>query len=251
MPRRLWATESYADYLSTFTANAGRGRSTVSMPDSGGISTPTRQPLDILAISFRHKNIHTLAEALPCTTWGNIPTTGYCSGIQRRPSEPVRAGTGQDTAVWRRVFGVSLAKSPNSDSNFELDNKVGACISKGLRSGITGNPAELIVIDDPIKDALEANSTVFRDRVWDEWIHAIRTRLAPGAKAIVISTRWHEDDIIGRMLVAEGRYDAGGTVQYINIPCEAEENDPRAVNRRTTFPEIADREWLAKTKQAL
>ncbi len=259
MLRRLWATESYADYLEYVYGERwvwGKHLRFLCQTVQEFLDANTGNPYDILAISLppQHGKTYTLTEALPSYYMGKHPyhrviIAGYNDDLAnrfgRRNRDKIRQFGGE-------LFGVRLAKSPNSDSNFELDNKVGACISKGLRSGITGNPAELIVIDDPIKDALEANSTVFRDRVWDEWIHAIRTRLAPGAKAIVISTRWHEDDIIGRMLVAEGRYDAGGTVQYINIPCEAEENDPLGREPgEPLFPEIGrDREWLAKTKQA-
>ena len=92
----------------------------------------------------------------------------------------------------------------------------------GVGGGITGRGGDLIVIDDPVKSREEANSLAYRDRVWDWWTDDIYTRLEPGGAVILIMTRWHEDDLAGRILAGP---DGASWVQLI-LPAEAEENDP-------------------------
>jgi len=255
--RRLLATENYADYVEYVHGKRwiwGRHLQYLCNEIQQFIDADTGNPYDIMAISWppQHGKSMSVTETLPSYFMGQNPykrciiaayNDDLANRFGRRNRDKVRQFGGD-------LFAISLARSPNSDSNFELENKVGACISKGMRSGITGNPAELVIIDDPIKDKMEADSMVFRNRVWDEWQNAIKTRLAPGAKVIVIMTRWHEDDLVGRLIDSEGLVETGGTVRYINLPCEAEENDPLGRQPgEPLFPEIGRHaEWLAKTK---
>lgn len=80
-----------------------------------------------------------------------------------------------------------------------------------------------LIIDDPIKDRAQADSPTYRERAWDWWTDVAATRLAPGAPVVVIATRWHEDDLIGRLLAAED----GHLWRVINIPAQAD-HDPNA-----------------------
>jgi predicted phage terminase large subunit-like protein len=77
----------------------------------------------------------------------------------------------------------------------------------GVGGVITGMRADLAIIDDPVKSREEADSDTRRNRVW-EWYQAdLRTRLKPGAAVVLVQTRWHEDDLAGRMLEREtGRW---------------------------------------------
>jgi predicted phage terminase large subunit-like protein len=79
-----------------------------------------------------------------------------------------------------------------------------------------------IIIDDPIKNREQAESEVERNKIWNEWTDTITTRLSAGGKIIVIATRWHEDDLIGRIFENEDQRH----VTRLRLPCEAEENDP-------------------------
>jgi predicted phage terminase large subunit-like protein len=144
----------------------------------------------------------------------------------------------------KTLFGVEINKAVDRSNEFELIGKQGRMISRGIMGGITSNPANLILIDDPIKNRQEADSDTFRDRVWEEWQNSIKTRLAVGAKVIIIMTRWHEDDLAGRVIANENN------VTLINLPCEAESNDPlgRAIGD-ALFPEIGkNNEWLKEFK---
>lgn len=144
------------------------------------------------------------------------------------------------------VFGIKLSPSTASMTEWELDNGVGGMLSRGIGGAITGNPADLIIIDDPVKNRQEAESEVYRNRVWDEWLNSIRTRLAAKGKTIVIMTRWHEDDLTARLIANEG-----GRCLYLNLPCEAEEDDPvyRAPGEALGAILGKDDEWLKEFKQ--
>jgi predicted phage terminase large subunit-like protein len=98
----------------------------------------------------------------------------------------------------------------------------GGFLAVGVGSGITGNPVDLLVIDDPVKNREEAESEAYRERVWDWYADDLYTRLQPGAAVVLIMTRWHTDDLAGRIL---GGSDAPDWA-VVNLPAEAEENDP-------------------------
>ena len=109
-------------------------------------------------------------------------------------------------------------------SDWTLQGHEGGVLSVGIGSGLTGRPADLMVIDDPISNREQADSQTYRDRAWDWWTDVASTRLAPGAPVVVILTRWHHDDLAGRLLAAED----GHLWRVVNIPaqCEDPATDP-------------------------
>lgn len=76
----------------------------------------------------------------------------------------------------------------------------GGYIPAGVGGGITGKGANILIIDDPVKDAEEADSEVTRNAVWDWYGSTAITRLAPENGVLVIQTRWHDDDLSGRLI---------------------------------------------------
>jgi predicted phage terminase large subunit-like protein len=118
-------------------------------------------------------------------------------------------------------LGLRVAPDNGAKHEWELAGHRGGVLSVGIGAGLTGRPADLLIIDDPIKDRREADSELIRQRVWDWWTDAASTRLAPGAPVVLILTRWHEDDLAGRLLAAED----GHLWKVINIPAQAD-HDP-------------------------
>jgi predicted phage terminase large subunit-like protein len=92
----------------------------------------------------------------------------------------------------------------------------------GVGAGITGLGANLIIIDDPVKSREEAESEAYRERVWNWYRDDLYTRLEPGGAVVLTMTRWHEDDLAGRILGSE---DADSWT-VVNLPAIAEEGDP-------------------------
>ena len=73
----------------------------------------------------------------------------------------------------------------------------------GVGGSLTGTPADIGIIDDPVKDAQEAYSPTIRERIWNWYTDVFLTRLHNNSKQLLIMTRWHEDDLAGRLLEKE------------------------------------------------
>jgi predicted phage terminase large subunit-like protein len=118
----------------------------------------------------------------------------------------------------------------------------------GVGGGITGQGGHLIVIDDPVKSREEANSEAYRERVWDWYTDDLYTRLEPGGAIVLIMTRWHEDDLAGRIMASEEAPD--WTV--LSLPAFAEPDDPLGrAEGEALCPERYDVEALERIRQVL
>ena len=212
------------------------------------VQKQTGHAYDILVLSVppQHGKSMTITETFPSWYLANYPDRRV---IEISYSEDFAQTFGRKNRRKLDEFGtdlgVSLSKSTNSVTEFETEAG-GGMISRGVMSGVTGRPADLMIIDDPIKNRSEADSETYRERLWSEWQDSFKTRLAAGAKVIVIQTRWHEDDLAGRIAQREKH------VTVINLPCEAEEDDPlgREVGE-ALCPEIGkDNNWLKEMKES-
>lgn len=91
--------------------------------------------------------------------------------------------------------------------NYWLTEQNGSMNAIGAGGAITGKGADLLIIDDPIKNAEQALSSGQREKLW-EWFNAVAlTRLEPDGKIIIVQTRWHEDDLAGRLLKTSDKWD--------------------------------------------
>lgn len=118
----------------------------------------------------------------------------------------------------------------------------------GVGAGITGLGANLIIIDDPVKSREEAESEAYRERVWNWYRDDLYTRLEPGGAVVLTMTRWHEDDLAGRILNSE---DAANWM-VVNLPAIAEDNDPLGRSPGAALcPERYDREALEDRRRVL
>lgn len=101
---------------------------------------------------------------------------------------------------------------------FETVNHKGFFKAIGVGGGLTGTPVDIAIIDDPVKDAQEAYSATYRQRVWDWYNTVLTTRLHNESRQLFIMTRWHADDLAGRILEAEGK-----DWKVLSIPALCEE----------------------------
>lgn len=118
-------------------------------------------------------------------------------------------------------IGLELSRERTAVEDWET-TAGGGIRAIGVGGGITGQGGDLIIIDDPVKSREEANSKVYRDKVFDWYTDDLYSRLEPDAAMILIMTRWHEDDLAGRILSSED----GSNWTVISLPAEAEANDP-------------------------
>jgi predicted phage terminase large subunit-like protein len=100
---------------------------------------------------------------------------------------------------YQHIFGTGLTADSAAAQEFALTNgsEYMAC---GILSGITGNRANGLLIDDPIKGREQAESETIRNKTWDAYQDDLLTRLIPGGWIVYIATRWHQDDVAGRIL---------------------------------------------------
>lgn len=145
-----------------------------------------------------------------------IVTASYGQGLANRNGRAIR-----NQILTHPETGLQIAPDNGAAHEWQIAGHDGGVLSVGVGAGLTGRPADLIVIDDPIKDRKEADSDTYRTNVWEWWTDVASTRLAPGASVVLILTRWHEDDLAGRLKAAED----GHLWRVINIPAQAESDD--------------------------
>ena len=133
-----------------------------------------------------------------------------------------------DTPYKMIVPQYNLDYKPIQNSEFYETGSGGFIKAVGIGGSLTGRPADLAIIDDPVKGASEAYSRTYRDKVWDWYTNVLETRLHNDSGTILIMTRWHQDDLAGRILKQEA-----DQWRVISIPAVKEtENpdDPRKIN---------------------
>jgi len=142
-------------------------------------------------------------------------------------------------------LGVGLTKDSRAAGEFRLLNG-GAYFASGVRGPITGRRADLIIIDDPIKSWAEAESLTFRDALHDWYRAELTARLRPHGKIVFIMTRWHEDDLAGRLVLG------GGEWETLRLPALALAGDPlgRAVGE-ALWPEWQSAETIMRLRNEI
>ena len=243
--RRIYS--DYVEYVHEGRWVKGKAVSYICDEVQKFIEMDTGHAFDILAISIppQHGKSMSITETLPSWYLGKYP---YKRVIEASYSEDFaqlfgRRNLRKIEQFGKELFGIEKGKVANN-TEFELSNGVGGMISRGILSGVTGRPADLMIIDDPVKNRQEADSKTYRDRIWAEWNDSFKSRLAFGAKVIIIQTRWHEDDFAGRIIKNEKH------VTVINLKCEADKDDVLGRNPGDALcPEIGKgNEWLQDFK---
>lgn len=189
----------------------------------------------------------TITETLPSWYLGKHPNKrvivgGYNTDFARKFG---RRNIAKIKEFGYDIFNIKLSKE--TDEEIEIEGNIGAALFRGIMSGITGNPGDLIILDDPIKNMEEADSDAYKDRLWSEYLASIKTRVQANTKIILIQTRWSECDLAGMILAEEKE-----KCLEINFPIEAEENDilGREVGE-ALFPEIGkDTAWVKDFKKS-
>lgn len=144
---------------------------------------------------------------------GEVIIASYNQSQARKMSRACRMRF--DTDAHRAIFG-TVRFSVDAVDEMQIEGKLNgrpSLIAAGVGSGLTGSGGDLIIIDDPVKDMEEAESETIRDKVYDWYTSVASTRLSPGGHIILIMTRWHHDDLAGRIL-----NDDGDSWDVLNLP---------------------------------
>lgn len=219
------------------------------------VERETELPYEILVITTppQHGKSQSITETLPSWYLGKHPDR-HVIEISYNEDFAIKFGRRNRRKIeefGEDVFGLHLTKDNNRAVEFETTEH-GGMISRGVGTGVTGQPCQLMIIDDPIKNRKEAFSKSRRDLIYDEWLMSFKTRLAPHSKVILIMTRWHEDDLAGRLLAEEKN------IKLLRFPCECEDEESvveKALGRHigdALCPEIGKgNAWLKEYKEGL
>ncbi|WP_137147101.1 terminase large subunit domain-containing protein [Mycolicibacterium sp. CR10] len=127
------------------------------------------------------------------------------------------------------VVGIELAQDKAAVSRWRVAGHRGGMLAGGILSSTTGFGASVLLVDDPVKGAQEADSEAYRKRLTAEFKASLMTRLMPGSSAIVVLTRWHPDDLAGSLLA-----EPGSRWRCVNIPAISTAGVPDALGRQSS-----------------
>jgi predicted phage terminase large subunit-like protein len=125
-------------------------------------------------------------------------------------------------------LGLRLRTDSKAAGRWQVEGDRGGVYCTSISGSLTGRPADVLILDDPIKDLEQAQSSKYRERAHRFWQGVAIPRMGPHTKVVLIQTRWHEDDLAGRLLATEGDKAKGGRWRVVSIPaqCEDEATDP-------------------------
>lgn len=150
----------------------------------------------------------------------------------------------------RSLFGVTVSSASSAASRWDIQGYEGGMVTAGVRGPITGKGANVAIIDDPVKNDQEAMSKTYREAAWDWYRATFSTRIQEDGAIILIMTRWHEDDLAGRLIKAQE--EGGEKWEVVNLPALAEKNDMLGRQPGEPLcPELFSKETLKETETRL
>lgn len=149
----------------------------------------------------------------------------------------------------RELWGLSLSGESSSVALWKIAGHRGGMAAAGVGGALTGRGAWLAIIDDPIKNWKEAYSPTYREDLWQWYKAVLRPRVHPAGAIVLIMTRWHHDDLAGRLIKLA---DTGGERwEVLRLPALAEEQDP--LGRKPGEPLWPEHgytlEWYLETRE--
>lgn len=187
----------------------------------------------IITLPPRHGKTQLVSRSFPAHVVGNDPYRSmiiatYNDDFAKEIGKDVR--TIIDSAAFKQVFpGIEMRKGNKASERQQME--AGGILNfVGRGTSTTGRGGDILVLDDPIKDAQEADSPAIRNQCWNWFTKVLMTRRSNEAAPIIITlTRWHEDDIVGRLTDPQNPYFSPKFAfgwKIFNLPALAEDNDP-------------------------
>lgn len=207
-----WVHRDIARRLERFSEDVERGLS----------------PRLMLLMPPRHGKSELASRMFPAWHLGRYPSheiiaCSYNVSLAMTFSRKVKATL--EDPNYQSVFSARLNPSNQSVEEWGLDGEPGAYVAAGVGGGITGKGAHVLLIDDPIKNAEEADSPETRAKLWDWYGSTAYTRLAPGGGVLVIQTWWHDDDLAGRLQMAMKEDPDADQFEVVKYPAIAEDDE--------------------------
>lgn len=148
-----------------------------------------------------------------------------------------------DSQEYKNVFDTTLAEDSQSKSTWSTNGR-GKYNAMGVGGAATGKGADVLIIDDPIKNRKEADSFLIRENIYNWYRSTARTRLSPDGAVVICVTRWHDDDLAGRILTGENANDW----EVISFPAIAVEDEEYRKKNEALWPTQYNLQNLLSTK---
>ena len=221
-----------------------------------------KSPRLMITMPPRHGKSELASRRFPAYALGRYPDMGiicasYSADLATRMNRDVQRVI--DDPAYRVIFpGTTIAGKAQTQQGswlrnadyFEVVGRKGSFRSAGVGGGLTGFGSSIAIIDDALRNRQDADSPTVRQTVWDWYTSTLYTRLAPGGGIIVINTRWHEDDLSGRLLEAQAKGE-GDEWRVINFPAIAEQDEEHRRKGEALHPERYPLEALERIKAAI
>ena len=231
-----WVHKDICQRLEKFSeqvANKESPRLMLFMPPRHGKST-----LASVAFPAWHLGRHPHHEFISCSYSGSLAMS-FSRKVRQLLREP----------VYKNVFEKSrLDKDSQSIESWQT-TQGGGYVAAGVGGGITGKGANVLVIDDPVKNREDAESDNNREATWDWYTSTAYTRLSPGGGILVILTRWHDDDLAGRLL--KQAEDGADQWEVIRYPAIAEIDENFRKQGESLHPERYNVDALEQIRKAI
>lgn len=210
----------------------------------------------------QHGKSEILSRNFPAWAFGYNPDLkivgcSYSSDLAKQFSRAIQRI--MDSAEYRKIFPDTYLNGSKAGTDtkgylrnvdmFEIVGRKGFYKAQGVCGSLTGTAVDVAIIDDPVKDAIEAYSHTYRERVWEWYTSVLLTRLHNESRQLFIMTRWHEDDLAGRILAKEA-----DKWEVVSIPAiretldDGNDKDPRQVGE-ALWPERHSLERLLEAKR--
>lgn len=185
----------------------------------------------------RHGKTEIASRRFPAYVFGkrpisNIIASAYAAPLAQRNNRDVQRV--MDDPTYRRIFPdtrlhssniATLSGQPLRNAHiFEIVKHLGSYRGAGVGEGITGMGFDIGIIDDPVKDAQQAGSEVERNGISEWYDTTFYSRASPLSGILLIMTRWHEDDLAGRLLY-KAQFEGGEQWHVVRMPALAEEDE--------------------------
>lgn len=215
-----------------------------------------KSPRLILTVPPRHLKSETCSVRFPLYCLLNNPTweivvSSYGQTLVERFSRKARMLIENEyiKSLWR----VEYDRKHFSVKEWKIGKaEIGGTFKAVSRGGpLTGSGSNVLCIDDPLKDVTEADSKTIRDSLWEWYSGVARTRLAPGGGILVIQTRWHQDDLVGRLLAEESKSDKTDKWKKIDYRAIAETDEKHRKAGEALHPERFSVDELERTKASM
>jgi predicted phage terminase large subunit-like protein len=204
----------------------------------------------IITVPFRHGKSEIVSRKLPAHFFGLFPddkvilsghTAELTEGFSKQSRDLIREPPFQELFP-----NIHVNPNDSSGSHWKILGRQGECYSSGLMGSMTGQGGHLLILDDFCRNREDAESETMRNKMWDAFTNNFMTRRAPVSIVMVLATRWHVDDIIGRIMENMRQDPSFPAFEMINIPA-FDEKYPTG----TLFPERFGLDWYESQKSTL